>query len=59
MAPLPLFATESAALLSLRFTLGDEGAAELLFSDEVPHNPDFVKRHSNQLSSLIDAKFKP
>ncbi|AGC34414.1 hypothetical protein HVTV-2_gp44 [Haloarcula virus HVTV-2] len=50
------FAVESTSLLTMRMTLGDEATADILFEQEYDHG--FVSRHSNQITSLIDAKYK-
>jgi hypothetical protein len=53
---------EASAILSTRMTFGDEAAAKMLeansenFSNE--EQLDFALRHSNQMSSLIDARYK-
>lgn len=52
---------ESSTLLTMRMTCGDEATAEYLFENfdaSSRESMEFAKRHSNQMSSLMDAKFK-
>lgn len=48
------FLVESNALLAARMTYADEAVAAVLF--DLPNNHGYIMRHSNQLSSLFEAR---
>lgn len=57
-----MFVAEQQTLFGMRMMMGDEATADLLFEVADPASAEsmaFGRRHSNQMSSLIDAKFKP
>jgi hypothetical protein len=52
---------EASMLLGMRMTFGDEATADMLFDNfdaTSRESFDFARRHSNQLSTLLDAKYK-
>lgn len=53
--------TEASVLLAMRATVGDEAAAEVLFENSEMSDKElleFTERHSNQVSSLVEAKLE-
>ena len=54
-ARVPQTAVEGTGLAWARTVFGDEQVADWLF--DLPYNPGFVGRHTNQLSSLYVARF--
>lgn len=48
---------EGVTLASARIIYGDEQVAEWVFDQD--YNPEFVGRHTRQLSSLYEAKYVP
>lgn len=54
--------TEANTLLTMRMTFGDEATADYLFENfnaTTEESVAFGQRHSNQMSSLLKAKYKP
>jgi len=53
---------EANTLLTMRMTFGDEATADYLFDNfdaTTEESVAFGQRHSNQMSSLLEAKYKP
>jgi hypothetical protein len=48
------FMVESCAIATLRLTVGDDKAGDILFSQD--YDPGFVSRHPHQLAALLEAK---
>jgi len=62
MTCFPVFLAENQTLLAMRLVLGDERTAEFCFDVADPTSSKsvaFARRHSNQMATLIDARFAP